>query len=55
MKSKKEKKLSYENHSIQKISIKKSRFELQTFAKTNCFLQSLNEGSQNIDFGEENK
>jgi hypothetical protein len=55
MKKKKEKKLSYENHSIQKKSIKKSRSELQTLGNTNYFLQSLNASSQNIDLREEKK
>jgi hypothetical protein len=41
----KEKKLSYENHSIQKKSIKKSSSKLQTLGNTNYFLQSLNASS----------
>jgi hypothetical protein len=55
MKKRKEKELSYENDSIQKKSIKKSGSELQTFGNTNCFLQSLNASSHNIDLGEEKK
>jgi hypothetical protein len=38
-----------------KKSIKKSGSELQTLGNINCFLQSLNASSQNIDLGEENK
>jgi hypothetical protein len=45
MEKKKEKKLSYENHSIQKKSIKKLGSELQTLGNNNYFLQSLNASS----------
>jgi hypothetical protein len=55
MEKKKKKKLLYENHSIQKNSIKTTRLELQTFRNPNCFLQSLNASSQNIELGEEEK
>jgi hypothetical protein len=49
----KEKNISYENHYIQKKSIKKLGLELQTLGNTNYFLQSLNASSQNIDLLEE--
>jgi hypothetical protein len=52
MKKKKEKKLSYENHSIQKKSIKNLGSELQTLGNTNYFLQGLNASLENIDLRE---